>query len=129
MCAPAPSLLPPPLSHRHRPHRPHSHPARVGPHRHQAHRHPRLGPVTRHAASPPLHSSPESTEPSLRACHPHLPPPPPHTSPRARDLPPPPPSLPARACTSAVVGEVDEAEDGDMDWTAVVAEPLKPVVH
>ena len=29
----------------------------------------------------------------------------------------------------AVVGEVDEAEDGDMDWTAVVAEPLKPVVH
>ena len=38
-------------------------------------------------------------------------------------------SPPARACGSAVVGEVDEAEDGDMDWTAVVAEPLKPVVH
>ena len=67
--------------------------------------------MTRHAASPPLHSSPRSTEPSLRVRHPHL------------------PYLPARACTSAVVGEVDEAEDGDMDWTAVVAEPLKPVVH
>ena len=36
---------------------------------------------------------------------------------------------PARARPSAVVGEVDEAEDGDLDWTAVVAEPLKPVVH
>ena len=29
----------------------------------------------------------------------------------------------------AIPGRVDEAEDGDMDWTAVVAEPLKPVVH
>ena len=44
----------------------------------------------------------------------------------ARLSPPPPPP---RARASAVVGEVDEAEDGDMDWTAVVAEPLKPVVH
>ena len=30
---------------------------------------------------------------------------------------------------SAVVGEVDQEEDGDIDWAAVVAEPLKPVVH
>ena len=78
MCAPAPRCRRH-RAHRYRPHRAHSNPARVRRHRHQAHGHPRLGPVTRHAASPPLHSSPESTEPSLRVCHPNLPP-----SPRAR---------------------------------------------
>ena len=35
----------------------------------------------------------------------------------------------ARGGASAVVGEVDEDEDGDMDWSTIVAEPLKPVVH
>ena len=33
------------------------------------------------------------------------------------------------AARSAVVGEVDQEEDGDMDWSSIVAEPLKPVVH
>ena len=37
----------------------------------------------------------------------------------------PPPCAPR----SAVVGELDEAEDADIDWSTIVAEPLKPVVH
>jgi len=35
----------------------------------------------------------------------------------------------ARLCFSAVVGELDEERDLAIDYSAVRAEPLKPVVH
>ena len=37
--------------------------------------------------------------------------------------------LPARARARAVVGEVDEEVDAELDLNGMMAEPLKPVVH
>jgi len=86
----------------------------------------------RRTASVTSHASPPATEPPsphaaggagavYRARRQHV-----------RDAPPPPHSrlgLPARARARAVVGEVDEEVDAELDLNGMMAEPLKPVVH